>query len=115
MILDDVSYFLHLSITRHILAHTSIKDEGVEWLHNDLGFNSNDALIEIQRARGAHVRFSTLEAQFFSHLNRPIQFDVDDKVKEYHMFYSIRYYLLYLVDTIIFNDKSATYVGVIYV
>lgn len=65
MNLEDVSCLLHLLIIRHLLAH-ACSERWVGWVAcNDLGFNLDDALTEVQRTRWALVRLSTLEGHFW--------------------------------------------------
>lgn len=84
-------------------------------MRNDLEFSLDDVLTKVEITRGAHVRFSTLQVQFLIHLNKYVKFFDDDDVKEYHWLNAVRCYLVYLVGTTIFNNKSATYVDIMFV
>ncbi|XP_058783887.1 protein MAIN-LIKE 1-like [Vicia villosa] len=59
--LDDVACLLHLPIRDTLLGHGRLmKVEAMEMLIAELGCDPNDGLEEVERTRGAHVRFHTL-------------------------------------------------------
>jgi hypothetical protein len=63
--LDDVACLLYLPIDGMLMSHGSIsQDEAVEWMKLFLGSDSGDALIEVEKTKGAHCRFSYLERIF---------------------------------------------------
>ncbi|XP_058783698.1 protein MAIN-LIKE 1-like [Vicia villosa] len=60
--LDDVACLLHLPIRGTLLDHGRLtKEEAMEMLIVELGCDPNDALEEVERTRGAYVRFHTLQ------------------------------------------------------
>ena len=63
--LDDVACLLHLPIDGMLLSHRSIsRDEAVELMETYLGSSTGDALIEVEKTKGAHCRFGYLERIF---------------------------------------------------
>ena len=63
--LDDVACVLHLPIDGMLLSHGSIsRDEAVELIKTYLGSSTGDALIEVEKTKGAHCRFGYLERIF---------------------------------------------------
>ncbi|XP_058750767.1 uncharacterized protein LOC131623761 [Vicia villosa] len=60
--LDDIACLLHLPIIGTILGHGRLaKEEAVEMLIEELGADPTDVLEEVERTRGAHVRFHSLQ------------------------------------------------------
>lgn len=55
-----------------------------------------------------------MEKFYKNHLQGGLDVEGDDKLVEYHRHYALRCYLLFLVDTSMFMDKSSTYVDVVY-
>ena len=79
-----------------------------------LGVDPEDAIKEFEKTRGAHVRFEFPKKVYTAELLRVKQARCDDEKVGLHREYDMRVYMLYLVDIMIFVDKSATYVDVIY-
>lgn len=69
---------------------------------------------EFEATRKAQARFRFLEKVYTNELLRAKHTTGDDEHVIQHITYAMRAYLLYLIDTIIFVDKSVTYVDVIY-
>lgn len=65
-------------------------------------------------SRDAHARFKFLGDVYKDHVQMVVDADGDDMQLEYHLHCGFRCYLLFLVDTSMFLDKSATYVDVVY-
>ncbi|XP_050895966.1 protein MAINTENANCE OF MERISTEMS-like [Lathyrus oleraceus] len=72
------------------------KDEALEMMVEYLGANSGEAMKELDKTRGVHARFVYLKKVVL------------------HKSHALRAYMLYLVGTVIFVDKSVTYIDVIY-
>ncbi|XP_050914136.1 protein MAIN-LIKE 1-like [Lathyrus oleraceus] len=113
--LDDVSCLLHLSIRGRFLDHDRMaKDEAPEIMIEYLGVDPGEAMDELDKIRGAHARFVYLKKVYEDALLSAHQADGDDEPVALHTSYALRVYLLYLVGTTIFMDKSVTYTDVIY-
>ena len=63
--LNDVACLLHLPIDGMLLSYRSIsRDEAVELMETYLGSSMGDALIEVEKIKGAHCRFGYFERIF---------------------------------------------------
>jgi hypothetical protein len=118
MTLDDVSCLMHLPIDGIFFPHNSIsRDDAVEMMMRYLGSSPGYALEEVNDTGGAHARFSYLRRIFKERLLQQFEADnkgdMEDEVQNLWA-QALRIYLLYLVGITIFIDKSATYVGVVY-
>ncbi|XP_058783827.1 protein MAIN-LIKE 1-like [Vicia villosa] len=103
IILDDVACLLHLPIRGTLFHHDRItKEEAQEMLIAELGADPNDALEEVQRIRGAHVRFSFLQRQYVAQLIAA------------HREQALRCYFLYLIGAQLFVDTSSSYIDIVY-
>lgn len=72
-----------------------------------------EAQIEIDVTRGAHTRFSYLEKLYEFLLDAEVEAESDDEMILHHRQCALRLYLMYLVGTTIFMEKSVTYVNVV--
>lgn len=79
-----------------------------------LGADSTDALMQCESTRGAHSNFCYLETLFQNNLELAESADNNDLQVIYHWECALRCFLLFLVDTSIFVEKSATYVDLAY-
>jgi hypothetical protein len=108
--LDDVACLLHLPIDGMLLSHGSISRDGaVEWMELYLGSDPGDALIEVEKTKGAHCRFSYLERIFKDRLKEQRDLESEYGVTpEVERLWDqvVRIYLLYLVVITIFTNKS---------
>lgn len=75
-----------------------------------LGVDPEDAVMEFEKTRGAHARFEFLKKVYTYDILRAKQARSDNEQVGLHRAYGMRVYLIYLVSTMIFMDKSATYV-----
>lgn len=75
---------------------------------------SREAMDEVDKTRGAHTIFVYLKKVYEDALLSAQQADGNDEQVVLHILHALRAYLLYLVGTVIFLDKSATYTDVIY-
>jgi hypothetical protein len=101
-----------------LLSHGSIsRDEAVEWMELYLGSDSGDALIDVEKTKGAHYRCSYLEKIFKDRLKEQrdlaAEYDVIEEVERLRD-QAVRIYLLYLMGITIFSDKSQWAVDVVY-
>lgn len=64
--------------------------------------------------KGCHARFSFLDEVYKDHLVVVVESDSDDAHDLHHRARVLMSYLMYLVDTFIFMDKSVYYVNVVY-
>ena len=108
--LDDVACFLHLLIYGILLSHGSIsRDEAVELMETYLGSSTGDALIQVEKTKGAHYRFCYFERIFKERLKEQrdleTEYGVTQEVQRLRD-HVVRIYLLYLVGITIFTDKS---------
>jgi len=63
--LDDVASLLHIPIDGMLLSHGSISwEKAVELMETYLGSDTGDALIEVDKTKGAHCQFGYLERIF---------------------------------------------------
>jgi hypothetical protein len=116
--LDDVASLLHIPIDGMLISHGSIsRDEAVEWMELYLGSDPGDALIEVEKTKGAHCRFSYLERIFKDRLKEQrdltAEYGVTKEVERMRD-QDVRIYLLYLVGITIFSDKSQWAADVVY-
>lgn len=112
--LDDVSCLLHIPCAGLPLDNKRVsKNEGINELVQYLGVDVADAEEELHDAKGAHVRFWWLGTQYLKLLTyaRTVE---DEEEREMWRVRTVRCYLLYLVGTTLFTDKSANYVDVKY-
>lgn len=60
--LDDVSCLLHLPIRGKLLDHWRIiKNEALKYIVDYIGVDLDDALMEMERNKGAHARYEFLK------------------------------------------------------
>ena len=96
--LDDVSCLLHIPIRGTLLRHGRMtKEEARESLVEELGADPLDALEEVDKTRGAHVRFSFLKRRFDDELAEARQAEGDPAEIEIHRQRVLRCYFLYLI------------------
>ena len=69
---------------------------------------------ELGKTNGAHAKFVYLKKVYEDAILSAQHVDGDDEQVVIHIPYALRAYLLYLVDTTIFMDKSATYTYIVY-
>ncbi|XP_050891419.1 protein MAIN-LIKE 1-like [Lathyrus oleraceus] len=113
--IDDVLCLLHLSIRGRLLDHWRItKDEALMMMVDYLGANPREANEELDKTRGAHARFEYLKQIYTDEIHRSHQATGDDEQVGLHGAYALRVYMLYLIDTTIFMDKSATCINIVY-
>lgn len=79
-----------------------------------LGVDLKDAMRNFKNTRGTHARFEFLKNVYTYELLREEQAKGDDEQMGINRAYVMRAYMLYLVDTVIFVDQSATYMDVVY-
>lgn len=80
-----------------------------------MGVDPKTASREMEKIIGEYARFEFLKKVYTYALLRVEKSRGDDEQMRQHRAYHMRAYLLYMVGTTIFMDKSATYVDVIYV
>ncbi|CAL5198860.1 unnamed protein product [Lathyrus oleraceus] len=89
-----------------------MREEGVDMIMCHLRVDPTKVAQEAHDTRGAHARFSFLEKIYKGHLRGALDVDVNGMQVEYHC--ALRCYLLFLVGTSMFVEKSTTYVDVVY-
>lgn len=67
-----------------------------------------------EKTKGCHARFEFLKKVYTNEILRAQEARGDDEHVGLHRAYAMRAYLIYLVGTAIFVDKSATYIDVVY-
>ncbi|CAL5198124.1 unnamed protein product [Lathyrus oleraceus] len=98
-----------------LLDHGMIKrDEALKMMVDYMGVDLGETLQELEATRWAHTRFRYPERLYTQQLKDAYQATGDGEKVAQHKSYALRVYQLYLDDTSIFMDKSATYVDVIY-
>ena len=91
------------------------REEAIEMMITHLGADPTKALKEVADTRDVHARFNFfLENLNKDHLQWAKDAEGDDLQVEYHQTCALRCYLLFLIDTSMFVDKSATYIDVVY-
>ncbi|KAI5415224.1 hypothetical protein KIW84_040606, partial [Lathyrus oleraceus] len=90
------------------------KDEVLEMMIDHIGDGLREANHKLDKAKGAHARFNYIKKIYTVELHRAHQALSDDEQVKFHKAHAMRAYILYLVDTSIFMDKSVTYTDVIY-
>jgi len=108
--LDGVACLLHLPIDGMLLSHGTItRDEAVEWMEEHLGSNPGEALIEVEKIKGAHCQFGYLQKIFKERLKEQrdlvTEYGVTQEVQRLRD-QTVRIYLLYLVGITLFTDKN---------
>jgi len=117
--LDDVACLLHLLIDDMLLSHGFISwDEAMEMMETYLGSDPGDALIEVEKSKGAHCRFGYLQRIFKERLKEQLVLEIEhggmtEEVQKLR-YQVVRIYLLYLVGVTLFIDKSQNVVDVVY-
>ena len=101
--LDDISSLLHLPITGAFYMYEGIDSyAAVEKLVELLGVRASDARAETHQCRGPHVRLSWLREVYRSRCSARQWTE------------AARAYLLHLVGSTIFANKSAAFIGVVW-
>ncbi|XP_058725576.1 uncharacterized protein LOC131596857 [Vicia villosa] len=90
------------------------KAEAQEMLIAELWADPDDALEEVERTQGAHVRFSFLQRQYDLELTAAHQAEGDDLEQAKHRERALRCYFLCLIGTQLFVDTSSMYTDVVY-
>lgn len=111
---DDVSCLLHLPIRGRFLNYGRItKDETLEKMVDHLGTNLGGW--RTSWIGPGVLMLGLITWRRYTQLSyRAQQADGDDEQVAFHKSHASRAYMLYLVDTSIFMDKSATYTNVVY-
>ena len=79
-----------------------------------MGVDLDDSLKEIEDTRWCHARFRFFESFYTHHLTATKSTDGDNEQVIQHITYALRSYLLHLVVTSKFVDKSSYYEDVVY-
>ncbi|CAL5210277.1 unnamed protein product [Lathyrus oleraceus] len=113
--LGNLSCLLHLSIRGRLFNHSMITGvDALEMMVEYLRYVPNNALKDIEDTCWCLPRFGFLERMYALRMTVVEQADGDGEKAMQHRAYALRTYLLYLVDTSIFVEKSAYYVDVAY-
>ncbi|XP_058727161.1 protein MAIN-LIKE 1-like [Vicia villosa] len=112
--LYEIACLMHLPIRGILLSHGRLTNEAMEMLIEKLEADPADALEEMERTRGAHVRFHTLQQIYDEELLATHQAAGDEAEADIHREWVLRCYLLYLIGTQLFVDTSSTYIDVVY-
>lgn len=91
-----------------------IKDEALKMMVEYLMVDPREEMDEFDKTRDAHARFVYLKKVYEDALMSAQQADGDDEQVALYKSHALRAYLLYLVGTVIFMDKSATYTYIVY-
>ncbi|XP_058748813.1 protein MAIN-LIKE 1-like [Vicia villosa] len=113
--LDDVACLLHILIRGRFLNHSCItRDVAIEWIVDYLGAQPEKAVERCSSTNGAHTKFSFLKDLYHDHFitTTDSENEGDDFFVQYHCQYALRCYVMFLVGTSHFVDKSANYVDV---
>ncbi|XP_058761986.1 protein MAIN-LIKE 2-like [Vicia villosa] len=86
----------------------------MEMLMEELRVDLDDALEEVERTRGAHVKFQTLQRIYHTELTATHQAAGDEADADIHRERVLRCYFLYLIGTQLFMSTSSTFTDVVY-
>ncbi|XP_058732661.1 protein MAIN-LIKE 1-like [Vicia villosa] len=112
--LDEIACLPHLPIRGTILSHGRLtKKEVMGMLIEEMGVDPAVTLEEVERIRGAHVRFHTLQRIYDAELFATHQAAGDKAEANIHRERVLRCYLLCLTGTHLFVDTSSTYTDVV--
>lgn len=110
-----MSPLLHLWIIRRLLNYSIItRPDTLDMMLQYFGADTSDAQQEIEDTRGCHIEFGFQDKVQRYHLDVVVKADDDDTHVVYRRVCALRLYLMYLVGTSIFVDKSVYYVNVVY-
>lgn len=116
--LDDVSCLLHIPIDGHLLFHESLTvAEGAEYLVQYLGLNRNESLAECAKIKSGRISYSWLLKIFKDYLVRADEYASqpdEESAREWYRTRCIRAFLLYLVGSTLFSDKTDHGCSVVY-
>ncbi|XP_058749787.1 protein MAIN-LIKE 1-like [Vicia villosa] len=113
--LDGIACLLHIPIRGTLLAHGRMtKEEAREVLIAEVGADPEDALEEVEKTCGAHVRFSFLTRRYEAELLAAQQAAGDLVDENIHKQWVLRCYFLFLLGTQLFVDTISLYTYVVY-
>jgi len=76
--LDDKTCLLHLPIDGMLLSHGFIsRDEAMEMMETCLGSDLGDALIEVEKTKGAHCRVGYMQRIFKERLKEQLALEIE--------------------------------------
>ena len=115
--LDNVSCLVHIYIDGMLLSHETItQDVTVEWMVTHLGSDPGEAHVEMTKTKGAHFRFGYLQRIFKLRMKEQLELETEhgltQEARRMHD-QAVRIYLLYVVGTMLFTDKSQNDVDVV--
>jgi len=115
--LDDVSCLLHLPIDGMLVSHEAITwDDTMELMVTHLGSDPGEAHVEMTKTKGAHFRFGYLQRIFKLRMKEQLELETEhgltQEARRMHD-QAVRIYLLYVVGTMLFTDKSQNDVDVV--
>ncbi|XP_058733574.1 uncharacterized protein LOC131605206 [Vicia villosa] len=112
---DDVTCLLRLPIRGTLLGHGRLtKEEAKKMLIAELGADPDDALEEVERTRGAHLRFYFLQLRYDDELLAAHEAVGDEVKADIHRERALICCFLYLIGTQLFVDMSLSYTDVVY-
>jgi hypothetical protein len=118
--LDDVACLLHIPISRKMLNHEGTactQAEGADMCEEYLNFDKEDCKKEFHKMKGAHIGFQKLLQLYLDNLNLAQKAENDKEAEDDVRFYrecTVRCFLLYLIGSTLFTNKSTQYVDVIF-
>ncbi|XP_058782830.1 protein MAIN-LIKE 1-like [Vicia villosa] len=113
--LEDVTCLMHIPIRGILFGHGRLtKEEAREMLIEELGVDLKDALEEVERTCGAHVRFHFLTRQYKAELLTAHAGAGDEAEVDIHRQRVLRCYFLFLLGIQLFVDTSSSYTYVVY-
>ncbi|MCH88833.1 serine/threonine-protein phosphatase 7 long form-like protein, partial [Trifolium medium] len=116
--LDDVQCLLHLPIEGKFLNHSRMtRDEGADMVNAFLGVSKKCAMDSFADLNGLYLKHTVLEAIYSDNRKNADRAVAENKPMHEIRLYRercIRAFLLYLVSSTLFSNKSNYYVDVIY-
>lgn len=108
--LDDVVCMLHLPIRGRLFNHSGITHHvAIKWMVEYLSAQLEKAVKQCSSTNGSHEKFLFLKDLYHDHLVAAAisKNEGDDFFVQYHCQCTLRCYLMFLVDTSFFMDKSS--------
>jgi len=119
--LDDVYNLLHLLIQGRMLDHDAIvdQDRGIYLIIRLFGMSDVDARAEAKTEYGAHISYPALKRLYEEHLTEARRLEDPQSREEMlerdrRRSCCVRIFLLYLVGSALFNNKTNRHVDLIY-
>ena len=119
--LDDVYNILHLPTQGRMLDHDAVvdRDRGIDLMTRLLGMSDVAARVEAKTEYGAHISYPTLKWLYEAHLTEARRLEDPQSREEMlerdrRRNWCVRSFLLYLVGSAMFTNKTNKHINLIY-